>query len=343
MKKKLIILLSIMVIIIIAVISINHIIIRDDDNQKAEIGDKSISVVTSFYPVYVLTKNITDQIPAIKVDNLTDFKIGCLHDYQLTTNDMKLLSNADVFIINGGGMEVFLEDVIDNYPDITIIDLSKGISMIESMEHEGEDNPHVWLDPELYLLQIGNASKGLEQYINNRDKENNSNTYTSIENTSSENETKSILGTDIIAKLDSNTNDYIEKVDAIIKEMDLMLDSVVERASNNEISNKVVVFHDSFAYLAIKAGLDVAYTVEIDEENPLSAGEIAEVIDVIKEENILYLFTEEQHDSTISDRIHEETGANVYIIDSAVTGDGSKDSYLDAMKHNIDTLNKAFQ
>lgn len=332
MKRKLITLVSIMAIIVIVVFIITFFVNKDDGDQVTETGDEKISVVTSFYPVYVLTQNITDQIPNIKVDSLTDFSAGCLHDYQLTTNDMKLLSNADVFIINGGGMEGYLADVIDNYPSMTVIDLSMDIPMIESMEHEGEENPHVWLDPELYLLQINNVSKALEKYINGIETESDLNI----------NQVNSNISSDIIDMIKSNTSVYIEKVDLIVNEMNLILDLVKDRAINKEISNKVVIFHDAFAYLANKAGLDVAHVVEIDEENPLSAGEIAEVIDLIKEENIQYLFTEEQHDSTISDRIHEETGANVYIIDSAVTGDGSKDSYLDAMRHNIDTLNKAF-
>ena len=71
--------------------------------------------------------------------------------------------------------------------------------------------------------------------------------------------------------------------------------------------------------------------------------DVAEVVDIIKQENIPYLFTEEQYDDTISDRIRDETDARVYVIDSAVTGDVDKDSYLKAMRRNIETLRKAFE
>jgi len=30
---------------------------------------------------------------------------GCLHDYQLTPDDLKTLSGASVFIVNGGGSD----------------------------------------------------------------------------------------------------------------------------------------------------------------------------------------------------------------------------------------------
>lgn len=316
MKRKLLILIGFMLAITVAVFVIITF------NKKASDKDEdTINVVTSFYPVYILTTNLTDQISDINVSSLTDFSKGCLHDYQLTANDMKLLSDADVLIINGGGMEEYMDDVIKSYPNLTVIDLSKNIPMLESLEHEGS-NPHVWLDPDLYIMQIENAKQGLKDYINTTSKKN---------------------SREISDKIDSNANSYIGKVGEIADEMNQLLNLVKDMAENKNISNKVVIFHDTFAYLAKKAGLSVAYEIEIDEDTPLSAGEIAEVINVIKENNIRYLFTEEQHDDTISDRIEEETGAKVYVIDTAVTGDADKDSYLKSMRNNINLLKQAFE
>lgn len=335
MKKKLIILACIMAIMIVGIFATVKYINRDNKETSYKQENK-IRVVTSFYPTYILTINLTDGISDIKVDSLTDFSAGCLHDYQLTTEDMKLLSNADVFIINGGGMEEYLEDVLDSYPHLNVINLSNGIDMLESEVHEGGDNPHVWLDPDLYMLQIENARKGLANYIQG-DKiiKGNSKDY-SLDNNNDYNK-------EVIAQLNSNANAYLENVAALADDMNLMLNMVKDMVQNKNISNKVVVFHDSFAYLSNKAGLEVAHTVEIDEDRPLSASEVAEVINAIRQEGIQYLFTEEQYDDTISDRIKDETDASVYIIDSAVTGDASKDSYLKAMRRNIDTLKKAFE
>lgn len=320
MKKKLIILICLMFVVAAAVFAV--IAFNNKNKTEYETEENSIRVVTSFYPVYILTLNLTDRIPGIKVDSLTDFRSGCLHDYQLTTDDMRLLSDADVFIINGGGMEEYINDVISGYPNLTIIDLSKGITMLESMEHEGEKNPHVWLDPELYLLQIENARQGLEDYINT----------TTDKNKAS-----------VTEMINTNAGIYKEKVGEIAEEMERILNTVMNMAENNNISNKVGIFHESFAYLAGKAGLNVAFELEIDDDTPLSAGDIAEIIDMIKRENIRYLFAERQHEGTITDRIKEETGAEVYIIDTAVTGDANKDSYLKSMKDNIETLEKAFE
>ena len=308
--------------IIIVVISSIAFYFNNKD-KSSDMKESQIRVVTSFYPTYILMINLTDGIDELKVDSLTDFSAGCLHDYQLTTNDMKLLTNADVLVINGGGMEEYLDDVKDNYPKLTVIDLSHNIPMLESETHEGEENPHVWLDPELYMLQIENAKEGLTDYISHSD----------IGDSES----------DVITALSSNAAEYLDKVSELADDMNQILDTVKDMVINKSISNKVVVFHDSFAYLANKAGLEVAYMVEVEEDTPLSAGEVAEIIRAIKDENIRYLFTEEQYDDTISDRIKDETNAKLYIIDSAVTGDTDKDSYLRAMRRNIEVLRKAFE
>ena len=58
-------------------------------------------IVTSFYPMYVATINITDGVDGVEVYNMTKPQTGCLHDYQLMTEDMKTLEKADAFVING--------------------------------------------------------------------------------------------------------------------------------------------------------------------------------------------------------------------------------------------------
>ena len=66
-------------------------------------------IVTSFYPMYIDAINITRGVDGVTVTNMTKPQTGCLHDYQLTTEDMKTLEKADAFIVNGAGMESFLD------------------------------------------------------------------------------------------------------------------------------------------------------------------------------------------------------------------------------------------
>jgi len=102
MKKKLIAILGIMLIIVIGTAFVTA------ATRKEARDEEKLTIVTSFYPMYILAKNLT-QGTNVDVVNLTEYKTGCLHDYQLTTSDMKKLENADIFIMNGGGMESFME------------------------------------------------------------------------------------------------------------------------------------------------------------------------------------------------------------------------------------------
>lgn len=113
-----------------------------------------ITIVSSFYPVYVTVLNLTDGIDGVNAINLTPYATGCLHDYQLTTENLKTLERADIFVQNGAGMEVFTDKVVQNCPDLTIIEASKDIATID-------DNAHIWLSISQYTQYVKNISQGL--------------------------------------------------------------------------------------------------------------------------------------------------------------------------------------
>ena len=46
------------------------------------------TLVTSFYPIWILTLNLTDGMDGIEVVNLAEPSTGCLHDYSLQNSDM---------------------------------------------------------------------------------------------------------------------------------------------------------------------------------------------------------------------------------------------------------------
>lgn len=316
MNKKIFVLITMMAVIIGVSFGLTK-WVSYSDSEKLD----KIKVVTSFYPVYVATANVIDGMDQIELVNLTENQGGCLHDYQLTTEDMKELEDAQVFIINGGGMESFIEDIVKNYPELTIIDSSEGIDLLdsttehhheeeeseeteESEEHHGEFNGHIWLNPEKYMKQVDNIQNGLSDYSQNLQKE-----------------------------LKTNGEAYKKKI--VELEHEIKLEVV------NKEQKEVIIFHDAFAYLAEYLGIEIVYAVNLDDETTLSAGEIAEVIDEVNLHQIKVLFTEEQYGDTIASSIAKETDANVYVIDSLVTGKFNKDAYVNGMKHNMSVLKEA--
>lgn len=299
-----------------------------------------ITIVTSFYPMYIIALNLVADIDNVEVVNLTDNNIGCLHDYQLTTNDMRTLSDADILILNGGEMESFLEEVITAYPDLSVIDASEDINFLEGAEHvhgdedhaneedghnheeehthedehaheenhhtHGTINGHVWLDMNRYLMQIDHIAHTLGEFDN-----------------------------DNATAYESNAKAYMQKVN----ERKETFEKALEPAKGNEI----ITFHAAFAYLADELGMEVVYALDMDSETTaLSAGDIATVIDEIKLHNIKYLLAEEQYSKAVAERIALETNTTVLLLDTMVGGEVDNDAYLLAMDRNLEKLSVFF-
>ena len=114
----------------------------------------SFRIVTSFYPIYIDTLNVAKDVPGVEVINLTPPLAGCLHDYQMRPDDLKKLSAASVFIVNGAGMESFLDEAIRQSPGLKIVNASEGIELVGG-------NPHVWVSVSLAMKQVANIAHEL--------------------------------------------------------------------------------------------------------------------------------------------------------------------------------------
>ena len=280
-------------------------------NNSTESNNK-LTIVTSFYPMYISTLNIVKDIPNVEVLNMTTPQTGCLHDYSLSTKDLKTLSNADILIINGAGMESFLDDVIDEYSDLKIIEASNGISLIEDTdhdEHEHDVNPHVWVSISKNIEEVSNIAKELSAFDPNH-----------------------------ASEYEANADAYIAKLENLRTEMHAALDNV-----NNK---DIITFHEAFPYFAEEFNLNIAGVIEVEPDSEPSAKEVENIISIINEKNIKALFTEPQYSSKIADTIAKETGASIYTLDPIVTGDaneGAYDDYIVKMQENLNTLKEALK
>ena len=85
--------------------------------KHEEVKNDNFKIVTSFYPIYVMTANITQNVPDVELVNMTEANVGCLHDYTISTTDMKKIEKADIYIQNGLGLESFMDKIkVDSKP-----------------------------------------------------------------------------------------------------------------------------------------------------------------------------------------------------------------------------------
>lgn len=263
------------------------------------------TIVTSFYPMYILTQNVVKDIENIKVINMTQPQRGCLHDYQLVPADLKTLETADAFVINGAGMEAFMDKVLEQRPNLKVIEASKDIELLK--DESGEENAHVWVSISGAIKEVNNIAEGLATF----DPEN-ANAYK------------------------ENAKSYVKLLEAQSDKMHKELD---------KFKNKdIVTFHEAFPYFAQEFGLNIVSVVEREPNTEPSAGELAELIDTIKDSEVKVLFAEPQYSQRAADSIAKQTGARVYVLDPIVTGQGDApaDSYIKTMDENLRVLVEAF-
>ena len=74
-----------------------------------------------------------------------------------------------------------------------------------------------------------------------------------------------------------------------------------------------------------------------------NAKELAETIRMIKESGVKAVFAEPQYPQSAADIVAAESGAKVYVLDPAVTGEDNRDAYLDAMEQNLEVLKEALR
>ena len=285
--------------------------------------EDSFRIVTSFYPMYIMALNLTQGVPGEQVENMAGQQAGCLHDYQLQSKDMQNLQKADLFVINGAGMESFLEDVKQQLPSLPILVTSQGIPLLEEEDHSheeesehgeeqgsheghehGEVNPHVWVSISDAILQVENFSEGLT-------------------------EADPIHG----EQYRKNAEIYIEKLETLREEMHQALDGLEDK--------RIITFHEAFPYFAQEFGLEIVKVINREPESQPSAKELAETIREIRETGVKAVFAEPQYPESAANIVAEESGAGMYFLDPCTTGEESPDAYLNAMRKNMEVLKTA--
>ena len=58
-------------------------------------AEAKVRVLATTYPVYLITRAVTQSSPDVQVDLLIPAQTGCPHDYALTPQDMRKLAAAD--------------------------------------------------------------------------------------------------------------------------------------------------------------------------------------------------------------------------------------------------------
>ena len=296
MKRNWWILAIVIILIVIGAIVIANTTTRKKDNEQTQ--TEKFKIVTSFYPIYGMVANLTQNAQNVELTNMTETNVGCLHDYTLTTSDMRKLEDADVLVQNGLGLEDFMDRILQTYPDLKVINSSEEVTNI--LKENEQNNPHIWTSIQNYTKQVQTIAQKLIEY--------------NPENASI---------------YQANTEQYLQRLEE--------LQNNYKEQVNLE-GKKAICLNESLTYLAEELEMDVTTVQTNHEESTLSADSLKDLISKMQNENIRIILIDEEDNTQNAETLANETGAIIYKLDSAMSGSGNLDDYLNSMQNNLEIL-----
>ena len=268
-------------------------------------------IAATTLPVYEFTSRLCDGT-GLTVTQLVSEAVSCLHDYSLNVRQVRAAEAAELIVVSGAGLEDFMDDLLH---DKSVIDSSEGISLIEGSHghshdhdheeesHEGhhhEEDPHIWLSPENAKVMARNICDGLS------------------------------------AQYPQYADTFDKNLTALLADLDALQAYGEEQLAELQC-RELITFHDGFAYLAESFDLEILEAVEEESGSEASAAELIHLIQEVEHHHLPAIFTEKLGSVSAAQIISAETGAEVYILDMAMHGEG----YFSAMYHNISILKGA--
>jgi ABC-type Zn uptake system ZnuABC Zn-binding protein ZnuA len=236
------------------------------------------------------------------------------HEYEPTADDVKAFANAQIIVINGVGLEKWLQKTIDNSgTKLTPVDTSTGVKIRTGKAADGsaEDDPHIWHAAPNAIIMLNNIRDGL-------------------------------IKADAV-----HADTYKANAAAYEKKLDDLDAYITAQIATIPFANrKVVANHDAFGYYFDRYQLTFVGSVipSMDTNFQPSAKELADLVKAIKAQTVKAIFTESSINPQLAKQIAQEAG--VIVVDGALFGDtlgppGSGADTLDGMlKANTDLIVK---
>jgi len=288
-------------------------------------GTGDLKVVATTTQIADLTRNIVGDTAGVTVTQLIQPNQSA-HSYDPSVADLTALGQADVLVINGVGLEEWLDDAISasGFHGVTI-DSDEGISILDGQAgHEDEGsteaptdnaehdhaggNPHIWTDvsnAEAMTATIANGLAGASA-AHAADFEANEAAYAAK-----------------LAELDGWIHQNVDAVPA---------------AERLLVSN-----HDAFGYFTAAYGITYVGSVipSFDDNAEPSAAEIDALVAAVKATGVKAIVSEASINPKAADTIASEAGVAVYSGDDALYGDslgpagGDGATYIASQLHNV--------
>jgi ABC-type Zn uptake system ZnuABC Zn-binding protein ZnuA len=244
---------------------------------------------------------------AVAVSSLVP-KGGEVHTFDPTPSDLRAVTEADLIVMNGLGLDDWIADVVADSgasaPVVRVAEDLDGVTYLEGEEPDEPVNPHLWLD-------VANAMRYVERIV------------------------------DRLAEVDpTEAEAYRAQGSAYLARLEALDAWARERIGSIPAQDRVIVsFHEAFPYFARAYGLDIVGTVVDAPGQDPSAGEIASLVEAIRASGAKAVFGEVQFSPELVETIGAEAGVAVesdLYTDSL--GDPPVDSYEGLIRWDVDRV-----
>ncbi|WP_273718171.1 MULTISPECIES: metal ABC transporter solute-binding protein, Zn/Mn family [Bartonella] len=271
-----------------------------------------IKVVASFSILADLVKNVGgDNI------SMTTF-VGPnanTHTYEPTPHDAQALRNAQIIFINGLHLEGFIDRLITaSGTKALLVEVSANIPPLKmkNQEHGAHHHHHSIIDPHAWQ-----TIPNVEIYVNN------------------------IAAA--FCKIDPQScRRYNKNAEIYIKKLKMAQDTLKTKIATIPKDKRIIITsHDAFGYFAKEYGFTILAPQSASTEAEATAADVAELIKQIKANKAAALFVENISNPRLIKQISKETslkiGGTLYS-DALSNENGPAATYLDMMKHNVNTI-----
>ena len=245
-------------------------------------AEGKVKVMTTIYPMYDFAKRIGGEFVSVEMMVPAGTEP---HAWEPSSKDMLKLESADLFIYNGAGMELWVEDLIKGVQnkDLVVLEASENVELIRLDEdhededhddhghHHGEFDPHVWLSPLNAAIEMESIAAALSK-----------------------------IDPDHASEYSKN----LEEARALCQE----LDNEMRDGLSGFDSKYLVVAHEAYGYLCQEYGLTQIGIEGVSAESEPDAARMREIIDLVNEYGIKCIFFEELVSPKVAETIAKETG-----------------------------------
>jgi manganese/iron transport system substrate-binding protein len=239
---------------------------------------------------------------------------GEVHTFDPTPDDLARVADADLIVMNGLGLDDWLEAVVrdsgTNAPIVKLAEDLEGVEYLAGDEHEGEAvNPHLWLD-------VSNGIRYIERIK----------------------EQLAAVDPAHASAYEAGWAAYDERLQALDGWVRDQIDSIPPE------NRRIVSFHEAFPYFARAYGLEVVGTVIDAPGQDPSAGEIADLVEAIRASGARAVFSEAQFNPELAQTIANEAGVRIESdLYNDSLGPPPADTYEGMIRWDVDRVVEALQ